>query len=101
MKLRHKTQTKLAYWSGALTAKLHNTYYNRTDTPSFLVCMRDFTILRTLFGKYYSLMKNNRFCNPYILKYEELNRLDLDSNLVGNHIDFCLGYADTIKREKL
>lgn len=101
MKRKYKCQATWAYHSGCLTAKLHNTYYSRSDLPNVLLCMKEFQILKTLFGKYYNLMKMNKYCIPYILKYEEFNRLDLNKEFIGNHLDFMLGYSDIIKRELL
>ncbi len=101
MKVKYKSQLTQSYAAGCLVAKLYNTYYTRNDLPSVILCMRNFQSLKTLFGKYYNLMKSNQYCNPYIIHYEQFNRLDLDKSLIGELTDFFLGYADTIKRDKI
>ncbi|MCY7363164.1 MAG: hypothetical protein LH629_14025, partial [Ignavibacteria bacterium] len=99
VKIKYSSQLTQCYSAGALTAKLYNTYHRRRDLPPLLLCLKDFKILKTHFGRYYNLMKTNKYCNSYILKYEEFNKLGLDYNLIGSYADFMLGYADTIKRE--
>lgn len=101
MKIKFKHELTQAYWAGTLTAKLYNTYYTRDDLPSVVHCMRDFRYLRTLFGKYYNLLKSNRYCNSYVLKYEEFNQLSLDEPLIGTFEYFMIGFSDVIKKQRL
>ena len=63
--------------------------------------MRDFQILRTLFGKYYNLLKSNKYSNPYIIKYEEFNQMSLSKDSLGTFEDFMIGYSDVINKNKL
>lgn len=101
MNIKFKHQLVWSYWAGVLTARLHNIYYSRNDLPSVVQCMRDFKILKTTFGKYYNLLKSNKYVNFEIIKYEQFSRLDLDKNLIGSYSEFMIGYSDFIKREKL
>ncbi len=101
MSLKYKHELTQAYAAGVLTAKLYNTYSKRRDLPSIFLCMRDFRILRTIYGKYYNMLKLNKHLNPYIIKYEEFNQLGLDQTLHGTFEDFIIGYAYTVKKKRL
>lgn len=101
MKIKYQYQKTKAYSAGCMTGKLYNTYYTRKDLPSVIQCMRDFQILKTIFGKYYSLMKNNKYCNSHIVNYEQFDQLALTKEKVGSYTDFMLGYADTINKNKI
>lgn len=101
MKIKFKHQTTQAYMAGCLTAKLYNIYYSRSNLPSVVLCMRNFRILKTIFSKYYNLLKANKIANPYINRYEEFNRLDINKEQIGNFTDFMIGYSDTINKKKI
>lgn len=101
MKIKYQHQTTQAYWAGAMTAKLHNIYYTRSDKPSVIRCMRDFPYLRVVYGRYYSLLKGNKFGNPFVIKYEEFDKIELPQTLRGNVTDFMLGYADFVKKKRI
>ena len=85
-----------SYLAGVLTARLYNRYHRRKDLPSVVQCMRDFNSLKTVFSKYYNLLKNKKENVKYFEEYEQLNK---QFNIYrGDYSHFMLGYSDNIKR---
>lgn len=101
MKLLYRHQLTQSYWAGYLTAILYNNFYSRTDLPLFLECMRDYSSLKTVFGKYYNLLKINKKTNYAIVQYEKYNKMSMSPELRGNFEFFTIGYSDKIKKLKL
>lgn len=54
----------VAYKAGKIIGYMHNAYSKRDDLPSVAHCMHNFMHLKTILGKYYSLLKNNKNINP-------------------------------------
>lgn len=102
MKLRYKHQITQAYWAGYLTAVLYNVFQSRLNLPHITLCMRDFAHLKIVFGKYYTLLKNDGRTNKAILMYEKFDSImDIPSKLKGSYSNFMLGYSDAFNGKKL
>lgn len=102
MKLKYKHQLTQSYWAGYMTATLYNTYPSRSDLPSLALCLRDFAHLKTIYGKYYNLLKNSKRTNHIILMYEKFDsQLLLPLNLKGTFSDFMRGYSEALKKHKI
>lgn len=102
MKLIYRDQITMAFWGGYLTALLHNNYHKRKDLPPLLLCMKEFRHLHTLFGRYYTLLRDNKNTNHALNMYEKFtSQVGIPSELVGTFPNFMQGYCTTIKRQRL
>lgn len=97
MKSFHHRNT-MAFCAGALTAKLYRVYGHRTDLPPVLLCMRDFKHLKTIFGKYYTLLNSYERHKECISNYEKfLSKMTLSDIELGGIDEFMIGYVIGIK----
>lgn len=98
MKYIHENTS--AYHAGKLTAVLYNVYRKRNDLPKLPVCLVNFLNLKTIFGKYYTLLNINKKTHSYVSNYENFVNLINNKNK-GNYSDFMIGYAEKINKVKV
>ena len=102
MIVKYEHQLTCAYQAGIICGYLYNYYYKRNDLPSIILCMRDFMQLKQIFGKYYTLLKNNKKIYNHILQYEKfVSKLNITKEETGGYIEFMIGFSEKIKKHKL
>lgn len=95
---KYNYENSCAYLAGKITAILHMRYSNRRDLPSVFRCMKEFMNIKLSFGKYYGLLRLNKYFKKYIIEYEQITgKLSLDPNEIGNYDIFLIGYCEKIK----
>lgn len=94
--MKYPNNYKIAYIAGVLTAKLTLRYGDREEIPTPIQCMRDFLHLRTVFGRYYNLLKGIDHNYKFFQEYESLlSVMPLPKKSIGDASDFMVGYGIT------
>lgn len=90
-------KTSASFIAGKLTAYLYIEYRDRDDLPSLILCMRDFLHLKTIFNRYYNLLRLKIKYEKFFLEYESyVEQMRLDEESIGDVHDFMIGYGITI-----